>query len=219
MKIFRPTGAASKIFSKMYRRNSWGSNETRSGTGSTLLRTEVLRPKLADLLGRLKIESLLDVPCGDFHWMSEVPLNLSYVGVDIVPELVEANTANHGRERRSFRCADATHDYLGKFDAIMCRDLLVHLSLKDGLRTLKNFVDSGSKYLLVTTFESRQTNEDIRTGDWRPLNLRKSPFNLPEPLLLIDEECTVDGGLFADKSLGLWELSSVGEALSGIRLG
>lgn len=219
MKIFRPTGVASKIFSKMYRRNSWGSNETRSGTGSTLLRTEVLRPKLADLLGRLKIESLLDVPCGDFHWMSEVPLNLSYVGVDIVPELVEANTANHGRERRSFRCADATHDYLGKFDAIMCRDLLVHLSLKDGLRTLKNFVDSGSKYLLVTTFESRQTNEDIRTGDWRPLNLRKSPFNLPEPLLLIDEECTVDGGLFADKSLGLWELSSVGEALSGIRLG
>lgn len=212
-------GTSTDIFSRIYRRNYWGGGESRSGTGSSFRQTEVIRSELPNLLERLEVENLLDAPCGDFRWLSEVPLDLNYVGLDIVPKLIEGNAENYGSERRSFRCADVTRDSLDKFDLILCRDLLVHLSLKDGLRALQNFVDSGSTYLLITTFESRESNEDIRTGDWRPRNLRVSPFSLPEPLLLIDEECTEGGGLFSDKSLGLWELSSIGKALSRTQQG
>ena len=42
------------------------------------------------------------------------------------------------------------------------------------------------------------------TGDWRPLNLERPPFNLPAPALLLNEGCTEGGDTFADKSLGLW---------------
>jgi hypothetical protein len=35
------------------------------------------------------VKSLLDIPCGDFHWMRRVNLQgLSYVGADIVRELI-----------------------------------------------------------------------------------------------------------------------------------
>jgi hypothetical protein len=59
---------------------------------------------------------------------------------------------------------------------------------------------------LTTTFPGCASNEDIVTGDWRPLNLQLAPFNLPAPDLLINEQCTEGGNLFADKSLGLWRL-------------
>jgi hypothetical protein len=41
------------------------------------------------------------------------------------------------------------------------------------------------------------------------LNLQLPPFNFPAPLRLIEENCTEDGGKYADKSLGLWRLSDL----------
>jgi hypothetical protein len=47
------------------------------------------------------------------------------------------------------------------------------------------------------------------TGDWRPINLERAPFNWPAPVELIVEECTESGGVFADKSLGLWRIDAL----------
>jgi hypothetical protein len=44
---------------------------------------------------------------------------------------------------------------------------------------------------------------------WRPLNLQAAPFHFPDPLALIDEKCTEDDGVYADKQLGLWSLSDI----------
>jgi len=46
---------------------------------------------------------------------------------------------------------------------------------------LRNIRRSGSAYLLVTTFPDRKENVDIITGNWRPLNMEKPPFNFPRP--------------------------------------
>jgi hypothetical protein len=95
-------------------------------------------------------------------------------------------------------------------DLILCRDCLVHLPLADAVNAVDNLRRSGSQYLLTTTFVNRDDNRDIpAAGGWRPLNLRRPPFNFPDPLLVLDERCTAGDGKYADKSLGLWLLASL----------
>ena len=95
-------------------------------------------------------------------------------------------------------------DRLPRTDLILCRDGLVHLTNHDILRALANFRRSGATWLLANTFVDREENPDIATGDWRPINLERSPFDLPPPLLLIDERCPAGAGAFRDKRLALW---------------
>ena len=76
-----------------------------------------------------------------------------------------------------------------------------------------NFVDnvseSGIKYLLTTTFPDRDHNPRISAGSWRPINLQIPPFSFPEPIKIINEECTESGGIYKDKSLGLWKIADI----------
>ena len=172
-----------------------------------------MRLYLPRVIQDLGIRRMLDIPCGDWHWMREVPLDVDYIGADIVPEIVARNQQLYGREGARFVVLDVVADDLPCVDLVFARDLLVHLSFDDVRAALRNLVKSGSIYLLTTTFTDRATNPDIRTGNWRPLNLQKPPFCFPEPLRLIDEKCTEGDGSWGDKSLGLWRLSDVAACL------
>jgi hypothetical protein len=60
---------------------------------------------------------------------------------------------------------------------------------------------------LTTTYpDLLQTNKNIITGDWRPLDLQKAPFNFPNPIKIANENCTSD---LREKSLGLWKISDI----------
>ena len=87
---------------------------------------------------------------------------------------------------------------------MFCRDCLVHLCEADAKAALRNIAAGSFSYVALTTFTDRTRNKDIRTGRWRPLNLRLAPFHLPAPLHLINEGCTEENGRFADKSIGIW---------------
>ena len=63
-----------EVFTKYYEDQLWGSEESVSGCGSTIANTEELRTTLPQLLADLNVSTLLDVPCGDFNWMSKVDL-------------------------------------------------------------------------------------------------------------------------------------------------
>jgi hypothetical protein len=198
------------VFTKIYRRNLWEDPESLSGPGSNLAQTEVVRQALPELLRRHGCRTMLDAPCGDFHWMKEVPLDLDlYIGADIVEELVASNRKLYGTERILFRRLNIITDPAPKVDLILCRDGLVHLSFRDALAALRNFARSGSSFLLTTTHTDRARNEDIVTGQWRPINPMLPPFGFPEPLELINERYTLGEGLYRDKSLGLWRISDL----------
>jgi len=78
-----------RIFTQIYRSNAWLDTESKSGPGSTVSRTRLLRPRLTELVRNLGIRSLLDVPCGDFNWMRLTDLpSVEYIGADIVPEII-----------------------------------------------------------------------------------------------------------------------------------
>ena len=191
-----------KIFSDIYVNNSWANDESVSGRGSTLARTEVIRTQLSGLLNSVRAKSLLDAACGDFNWMRHTPLSgVDYLGVDIVPELIARNQRMYGDETTRFVLLDITRDELPQMDLILCRDCFIHLSSEDGLRTIANFERSGSRFLLATTHTRVTENVDIESGAWRNVNLQLPPYNFPEPLMTITEDRE------SGKTLGLWRLN------------
>ncbi len=198
------------IFAEIHDKRLWGNGESVSGLGSDLAQTAAVRKALPLLLKQLGARVLVDAPCGDFYWMKEVDLPLErYLGLDIVPALIAHNQTLYADRVREFRVHSITEEPLPTCDVILCRDCLVHLANLDITRAIQNFKKSGSEYLLTTTFTGQRENRDIVTGEWRPLNLQGPPWNFPEPLTTIDEECTLGHGSCRDKVLALWRISDL----------
>jgi hypothetical protein len=199
-----------QVFGHIYRHRLWDDGESLSGPGSGLARTEALRADLAALVRQLGIRSLLDAGCGDFHWMQAAHLGVDhYIGVDVVRDLVDCNRQHHAAPGRSFVHLNVIRDPLPRVDLILCRDVLPHLSFADIAEAIANFKRSRSTWLLTNTFVNRQMNDDIRTGEWRTLNLELLPFSFPAPAIVLDERCRHTGGIYADKRLALWSLSAL----------
>jgi len=200
----------SEVFDRIYNQNAWGNAESRSGDGSDASGTAHIRAVLAQLLKELKIRSMLDLPAGDFNWMRLMDLEgIDYIGGDVVKQIVDQNQARHGKSNIRFSHLNACKDPLPQVDLILCRDMLVHLSFVECMSALLNFHNSGSAYLLTTTFTARDPNKNIKTGQWRPLNLQRPPFMFPRPLRYLVENCEEWNGLWADKCLALWRLADL----------
>jgi hypothetical protein len=199
-------------FEQIYRTNLWGSEESVSGMGSALVETRTLLREVPHLLRELGTKTLLDAPCGDFGWLSQADLSgIQYVGADVVQELVDRNEALYGGpdSRRRFMRLDLTADRLPTADVVLCRDCLVHLSFRNIFEVFWRVKESGSQYLLSTTFVECTRNDDIEDGDWRMLNLQLPPFVLPRPIATILEGCTESGGAYNDKALSLWPVEDL----------
>lgn len=194
------------VFEKIYQQNGWENEESVSGSGSTLEQTVEVRRFLPHLLEAFDIKSMLDIPCGDMNWMSQVelPAELKYIGADIVPGLIAANKRRF--PRTDFRVLDMTNDKLPQVDVILARDVLGHFSNAAVRLALVNMRRSRSRYLLTTTFPAEQTEGDIRTGQWRPINLA-SWFGMPDPIAFWPEiDVEFPDGHTSTKGLGLWDL-------------
>ena len=200
--------ATADAFRLIYQSNHWGASE-RSGAGAAFDQAATVLSQLEAIVQELDVRTMLDVPCGDFAWMRHLRADVRYIGGDVLPELVDANERQFGGPTRRFMTIDILQDELPAADLLLCRDCLVHFSFDDIRAALRNIARSDCQWLLTTTFPECDRNDDIVTGDWRPLNLERPPFNLPPPDRMINERCTEGGNTFADKSLGLWRLDSV----------
>ncbi|MBL6991127.1 MAG: class I SAM-dependent methyltransferase [Bacteriovoracaceae bacterium] len=202
------------IFNFINQYNIWGAISSNSGLGSELESTSIVRLNLPKLLKELEAESMLDLPCGDFSWMKEINLPLKkYIGGDIVNSIISNLKVKYSGERGNtlydFKVLDIIQSKLPVVDVIFCRDCLVHFCYESVSCAISNLKNSGSKYLVTTTFTSLSSNVDIEDGDWRPINLEMPPFNFKKPINLINEKCTEVDGAYSDKSLGIWEISSL----------
>ena len=171
------------IFSEIYKTNLWNDPESRSGYGSTLAATQGIRTHLPLLLAQLNLKNIIDAPCGDFNWMKLVPLSpgMHYAGIDIVPDLIADNTKKYATAQHRFLLADLTTDPLPQGDIVICRDCLFHLSYKEIFMFLKNFLASGTPFLLTTTIKNENDfqNTDIMAGQFRWIDLFAPPFSFP----------------------------------------
>ena len=193
------------VFTEIYSNNLWTSQQSVSGIGSEYSNVLKLIEELPVLLKKYNINSMLDIPCGDYNWMQHVDLNnISYIGADIVDDLVKSNTEKHPSV--DFRVLDITSDKLPMVDLVFTRDCLGHLSNENVLKAIKNIKDSNSKFLLATSFTKYNHNTDIKDGGWKCINLMIAPFFL-NPIYLINEDCKEGYPHYNDKCMILFKLN------------
>lgn len=203
-------GGRRRTFRRIHDRNYWNDAESISGQGSSTLQTVLLVRELPGLLEEVGVRSLLDLPCGDFAWMARVDRSrFTYIGGDIVPELIERNRRLHGDARTTFDVIDLVVDDLPAADVVLVRDCLVHLSPALVWCALGRLRRSGSRYLLTTTYPGRGADPGVATGRWRPIDLEAPPYSFPAPQYTLLEGCTEHGGTRADKTLALWPMAAV----------
>ncbi len=200
-----------QVFTDIHAKNFWGSAESISGHGSEMATTANIRAALPRILRQYEIGSMLDVPCGDFHWMQTVDLGqIEYVGGDIVKPMVDELTAKYASPRRRFAHLDITSDPLPKVDLIFCRDCFIHLPFELIDKALENFSRSSARYLLTTTYRHWPINYDTEVGGVRGVDLTASPFNLPQPIEMV-QECPVGVATEVVVCMGLWPIQTLVE--------
>ncbi len=194
-------------FSKIYETGVW-LNERKSGSlsglGSEVANTNKIREELPTQLSQLGVNCLLDIGCGDWNWMRYVKLPCKYIGIDIVPSVIERNLKEFGSIDRQFRVLDAVEDPLPTCDAILAREVVFHLSFSDARKLIRNALNSRARYLLITTDSDIEINRDIRTGDFRILNLTIKPFCFPKPFIEITDDSVCQA-----RRIGVWKISDL----------
>jgi hypothetical protein len=207
----RSSASAEEAFNLIYKANYWGNKESASGNGSTLESTAVLRAELEPLLRALNVKTLFDAPCGDFNWMRHVafPEGMTYIGADIVKQMIDQVAREYGDERRRFVVMDIIAENHPRSDLWLCRDGLFHFSFADIIKTLTKFVESGSARCLLTTHRRVRANADIKTGFQREINLLEPPFRLCEADAYLQDAPTKENA----RVLGLWRREQIAAAL------
>jgi SAM-dependent methyltransferase len=166
-------------FRRIYDSDHWKGG---SGEGSHAEATAAYRRVLQAVLGASDVTTVVDAGCGDWQFSQLVDWSgVRYVGVDIVPDVVEANAAAFGSEAVSFVAADVRTEMLPGADLLVCKDVLQHWDLAsiDGFvaRNLGRY-----RYALITNdvasvhIDDAMLNAEIAIGGWRPLDLERAPF-------------------------------------------
>ena len=171
-----------QVFTSIYDQAIWGKDESGKGTsggGSTIEATEEYRAFLQDFLKRHSIKSVVDVGCGDWqfsrliHWG-----DIQYTGIDIVKPVIERNQKAYSTPSIAFIHGNGIYMDLPKADLLLCKDVLQHLSDEDIMAFTHQF--GKFKHCLITNDADvphlSNYNCPIKQGEWRTLDLTRSPF-------------------------------------------
>lgn len=184
---------AQEVFREIYNKRLWCSSESASGVGSELSATGNVRKLLADVFKRYDVKRVVDLACGDFNWQSHLDLREleSYLGLDIVPEVINSNAERYTDNNLIFEIGDLSCCRFDKCDLVILRDVLIHLDHQYILKAFCNLENSDFEYILVSTTKDRYwSNKNKVTGGFALVNLFSHPFNLDPSLVL---ESVVDG--------------------------
>ncbi|WP_405226721.1 SAM-dependent methyltransferase [Dokdonia sp. Asnod1-B02] len=152
-----------KAMEQVYDLKLWGAGGASFYSGEGSHHPEIVVPYVEAVAAFLSSfeEPLVvcDLGCGDFNIGSKlVPYTQSYIGVDIVEDLIAHNKATFKNERLSFNCLDIATDILPKGDCALLRQVLQHLSNRE----IASVVDklASFKYVILT--------EHLPDGDFTP---------------------------------------------------
>lgn len=168
----------SNRFEQIYATNEWGHG---SGEGSLPVHTKGYVAFLQRFLSDNRIASVVDMGCGDWQFSKSIQWgSIRYRGYDVVRQVVERNIEQYSAPNISFHLYSGNPADLPPADLLISKDVLQHLS--DGaiakvLPCLDRF-----KYSLLTNCVNpvgTTVPTDIVDGDFRYLDLRLPPFNLP----------------------------------------
>jgi len=140
-----------EVFDKAYRFNEWGgkAGEFYSGSGSkpevAASYCEMVRRFIADR-GLLTV---VDLGCGDFRVGAHLQVTgVSYLGIDIVPELIDRNRRLFENDNVGFMRLDMIIDRLPDAELCLIRQVFQHLSNDQICEMLKKITKY--PYVLIT---------------------------------------------------------------------
>ena len=101
--------ARREAFQSIYAQKGWGvgpEGRASSGAGSTMEFTRLYRVFLQDFLAAHGIRSVVDAGCGDWQFSRAIEWKgIDYLGIDIVPSLIEENRRRYGAPNIRFEVA------------------------------------------------------------------------------------------------------------------
>ena len=154
-------------FQEIYSTKSWGDNGTpfSSGQGTRGPASKEYCDAVVEFIRNHQVRSVVDLGCGDFVVGRQIveATGVDYIGIDVVPELIEHHTQVVDFPRVSFRLADITSDPLPAADLCLIRQVLQHLSNDEIAKIIVN----------VKNFPMVLVSEDV------PVNPRS--FNRDKP--------------------------------------
>jgi len=183
-----------KIFTSIYKSNHWVQNGDSlpqefvsvSGHGSNIGTDQYkqLVNNFTNIIEKYQINSILDMPCGDFLWIKELVKNkdMKYLGIDIVEELIKNNNFKFKNEKINFQSFDIVNFNTNKeFDLVLIRDLFLHIKNFDIIKIINNLKSMNIKYIALNSYNNKK-NLDVTIGQHRKVNLLIEPFNLEKPI-------------------------------------
>lgn len=180
------------VFTEIYKDKKWGESENEfcSGSGSI---TETIRQPYIDMInGYLQAshegKTVVDLGCGDMEIGKRLLSHSdAYIGVDIVPEVIENHKNTNWEDDVQFYCLDIIDDVLPDGDICLLRQVLQHLSNDEILKILPKL----KKYRVVFITEHYPTNNPdiipnkdmihgpgVRVYSNSGVYLDKPPFNI-----------------------------------------
>lgn len=169
------------LFREIYEVDGWSGG---SGLGSIPDATVVYRQVVQRLLDAPDVRTVVDAGCGDWQISRLLDWSgVSYLGVDVVPELIQRNTAEFGRAGIRFEARDMSQAALPKADLLVCKDVLQHWP-NAWVGAFLARASRRYRYVLVTNdvlstdCEPDSLNRDIGLGLWRLLDVARPPFGL-----------------------------------------
>ncbi|MDP1612368.1 MAG: class I SAM-dependent methyltransferase [Sulfuritalea sp.] len=210
------------VFARIYSENLWGGSPGTfcSGSGSE---PEMVNP-YCDMVKQFVVErgvrTILDIGCGDFRVGRYLQVaGVSYVGIDIVPALIERNRKLFGSESIRFLCLDAIEEPLPQADLVLVRQVFQHLSNRQISQILEKL--RGYQYIMVTEHFpapgaaivpnlDKPHGGDTRIPDGSAICLDKPPFKVaglqtmlrvPASHCLVGQGETIETMLFGGKDV------------------
>ena len=172
-------------FEKIYRDADWGKNTGgigNSGTGSTLKATALYRQYLQDFIKANHITSVVDAGCGDWEFSQKIDwTGIDYKGYDIVPKLIEQNTARFQKDNIHFFVGNMIEDDLPKADLLVSKHVLQHLPNEAVKKFLAKQLKKYKHVLLTNGVDAvylSALNSDIKPGEYRELDITRPPFEI-----------------------------------------
>lgn len=165
-----------KAFNTIYKYNLWLWG---SGIGSIPMFNKPYLEFINAFLAEHKdIQSIVDIGCGD--WQIGRHMNIEdrrYIGCDVSDIVIEKNKKKFGCENITFMQLDAVTETLPDGDLVILKDVIQHLPTEGAQKILEK-LDS-YKYVVTQNdiYEAQRGNRDIKSGQFRPLDVTKEPFN------------------------------------------
>ncbi|WP_298282977.1 glycosyltransferase [Acidocella sp.] len=165
-----------EIFVDQFEQNGGGYG---FGKGSYPANTTGYRSYVEKFIFENDVNSIVEIGCGNYAIFEKIYCHdATYVGLDIIPELIEQNKRNFQRPGVSFQLMPEQAEGLPHADLLVIKSVLQHLD-NQTIIAFRDQIIPKYRFCLITNSLNTQghsTNMDIQSGDFRPLNLVEAPY-------------------------------------------